>query len=610
MYPSVMKAAWRWERITWAAPLLAGLVALAVAFSMTGAPGVGSLSGGASPQGAGAAATPELRAIARDTASRRVDVIVQFRSGVAADLGRSAVLANGGRVTRELGLIHGVVANMPAGAAVALADRTEVRAVSINARVEKSGVIDPTRLRTSFNQSLRADRAWAQGATGKGVGVAIIDTGIAGDLPDFRVSQTDKTSRVVASAIVNPAADDAGDTFGHGTHIAGIIAGNGTNRDAGDPLAGAYAGVAPDANLISIKADDGQGYATVADVIDGLQFAVDFKADYNIRVVNLSLRSTEAQSYRTDPLNAAVEQAWFAGIVVVAAAGNEGNAPGAVSYAPANDPYVITVGGVDDKGTKDIADDQLAPWSSRGTTQDGFAKPDVVAPGARIVSTLAPNAKYAELCPSCVTDGAYFRVGGTSMAAAVVSGEVATLLQTRPDLTPNQVKATVVKRTRAVNETTSSAGELVDAQGEPLPATVTTTTTVTGAEGAADKAINNPTSDSANGGLRPHELLDPATLLIDFSRASWSRASWSTAADTLRASWSRASWSRASWSRASWSASPQNCADFERASWSRASWSDVDLAWAQAQCVAMDPTRASWSRASWSRASWSSSFDK
>ena len=149
--------------------------------------------------------------------------------------------------------------------------------------------------------------------------------------------------------------------------MAGIIAGNGNNRPDSDPLHGNYIGVAPDANLVSIKIADDEGDATVLDVIYGLQFAVDFKDDYNIRVVNLSLESTEAQSYKTDPLAAAAEAAWFNGIVVVAAAGNRGSDSDAVKYAPGNDPYVISVGAVDDQGTKSTGDDALASWSSRGS---------------------------------------------------------------------------------------------------------------------------------------------------------------------------------------------------------------------------------------------------
>ncbi|MDX6581888.1 MAG: serine protease AprX, partial [Solirubrobacterales bacterium] len=552
----------------------------------------------------------------------------------------------GGVVEQRLELINGFSTTLRASAAQDLAADPAIHAVSLNAAVTSQGTVQPGTLATSFNQSVRANKAWEQGYTGKGVGVAVIDTGIQGNLPDFRVSQSDASSRVIASVVTNPAATTANDTYGHGTHVAGLIAGNGTDRPAGDPLYGRYAGVAPDANLIAIKAADDAGNSSVLDVIDGLQFAIDKRADYNIRVVNLSLKSSVAESYKTDPLDAAVEAAWNSGIVVVAAAGNSGKADDAVSYAPANDPYVITVGGVDDMGTKAIADDFLASWSSRGTTQDGFAKPDLLAPGAHLVSTIPAGSQYTSLCPTCVTDGYYFKVGGTSMAAAVVSGGAADLLQASPDLTPDQVKSQLVRRTRPVYKTETSA-TLVDASGTPVESGADTTTTVVGSELALDKAINRDLArKNVNAGLTPSSLLDPATGLIDYSRASWSRASWSDATDPLRASWSRASWSRASWSRASWSATPESCLDFERASWSRASWSraswsraswsraswsadgmstpdlsaedvaqiDAEIAAAKSDCAALlsaiDPARASWSRASWSRASWSTSFEK
>ena len=194
---------------------------------------------------------------------------------------------------------------------------------------------------------------------------------------------------MIASAVINPARTTAGDAYGHGTHVAGIIAGNARRYKHDEPY-GRYVGTAPDANLIAIKAADENGDATVLDVIYGIQFAIDHKADYNIRVLNLSLQSTIAESYKTDPLDAAVEAAWFSGIVVVAAAGNLGTAADAVNYAPGNDPYVISVGGVDDQGTGRRRR-RVADWSSRGTTQDGFAKPELSAPGAHIVSTLSPG---------------------------------------------------------------------------------------------------------------------------------------------------------------------------------------------------------------------------
>jgi serine protease AprX len=369
------------------------------------------------------------------------------------------------------------------------------------------------RISQPFLRSTRIDRAWPH-ATGKGVGVAVIDTGIAGDHADFQLAGG-RGSRVIASAVTNPCASDANDHFGHGTHVAGLIAGNSLNRTSDKKhLRGRYMGSAPRANLISVKVSDDDGDTTVLDVIYGLQFAVDHKAQFGIRVVNLSLSSTVAESNLTDPLDAAVESAWFSGLVVVAAAGNEGTKGDAVAYAPANDPYVITAGALDDRGTWSIRDDVLAPWSSRGLTQDGIRKPEVLASGARLVSTLAPGSDFTELCPACVVDGEYFRVSGTSMSAAVVSGIAALMLEKNPGWTPNQVKGAMVATLKEV----PGAGAAVDAAG----------------------ALSG--SGPANVGLTPNTLIDPATGLIDWNRASFRRASFRDASGSpLQASWSRAS---------------------------------------------------------------------
>jgi serine protease AprX len=454
----------------------------------------------------------------------------------------------GGNVTRDLHIINAVVATLPAAGARDLAARPEIHAVTLN------GAVKPKwgdTLATSFNQSIQAGELWGgrgTNGTGKGVGVAVVDTGIAGDLADFRTSSVDKTSRVVASAVVNPDALNAGDGYGHGTHVAGIIAGDSNNRVLSDPLRGRYSGVAPDANLISIKAADEAGNSTVLDVIYGIQFAVDHQDDFNIRVLNLSLESTVADSYKTDPLDAAVEAAWFKGIVVVAAAGNRGTDADAVSYAPGNDPYAISVGAVDDMGTKGITDDRMAAWSSRGTTQDGVAKPDLFAPGARIVSNLAPGSAFTALCPTCIVDGQYIRAGGTSMAAPMVSGLVAILLEIKPTLTPDQVKGILMVSGRALTE------RINEVSGQ-----------------AAVKELGVwPVRLQPNRDLTPNNLIDPATGDIDYTRSSWSRSSWSEAGELLRSSWSRSSWSRSSWS----SQNPQTDAvDPSRSSWSRSSWS-------------------------------------
>ena len=494
-------------------------------------------------------AAPALERLAGTDAGREVEVVLQLRPGHELGEGLRLVEAAGGHVTRELPIISGLGAEIQAGRAAALAGEPAVRAVSLNGRVEPTDHDKSAKqLATAYNQSIGSDKVWKaeEKPTGKGIGVAVIDTGIDGSLVDFRVSEKDTRSRVVASAVANPRAQTAGDTYGHGTHVAGLIAGNGRHRSSKDRLDGRYVGVAPDANLISVKVSDDEGYASVIDVIDGLQFVLDNKDRFNIRVVNLSLNSSVAESYRTDPLDAAVEEAWFNGLVVVAAAGNRGTDANSVSYAPANDPYVITVGGVDDRGTKKIGDDTLADWSSRGPTQDGFSKPEVLAPGAHLVSTLAPGSEFARACPACVTESAYFRVGGTSMATGVVSGAAALIVQRHPEWSPDQVKGAILNRLR-------------DVPG-------------TGAEVAVDQATKAKRSELlANVGLTPSNYIDPATGSIALSRARWSRARWSDATELLRARWSAASFScgdcssraqtdgveqtRARWSRARWSAS-------------------------------------------------------
>jgi serine protease AprX len=565
-------------RIRWRIPTaLASLATLAL---------LPAAATGAAPGPAPAKASPQLAKLAAKAPQKRLEVLVQLQPGVSTTTGRALLAAENGRVLgRDLPIINGFGAKLPAGDALDLAARPQVKAVSLNggARVadttatEQAGEVstEPASgtnggcpattdtaapaldvplasrdnwataayLKSAWPHSIRAASNWNE-TTGKGVGVAVLDTGIAGDMVDFRAAANARTSRVVASAVVNPCANDGRDGYGHGTHVAGLIAGNGTNYPVGHPLYGRYMGVAPDANLISVKVADEDGGTSVLDVLYGIQFVVDHKDAYGIRVLNMSLSSTTAESYKTDPLDAAVEAAWSAGIVVVAAAGNEGAASDAVSYAPGNDPFIITVGGVDDRTTRTYADDVLAPWSSRGVTQDGVAKPEILAPGTRMQSTLSRGSDFAAACPQCVVDGTYFQVGGTSMATALVSGAVALMLEERPTLTPDQVKWMLVK---TANPLQSGGAELdvQDALDIPRPLLSSLVSTLE----------------------RNTTLLDPVTGVVDWTRASWRGASWRSADGTA----ADAGWSGASW-RCDCSLTPSGAVDSLRASWRGASW--------------------------------------
>jgi serine protease AprX len=510
---------------------------------VTGAAGSAAL---VSAPSSGTLSAPLAR-LAADRPKARVEVIVQLAHGAGLTSGRALVRSLGGHPGPSLPIINGMSARITAAGARRLAASPLVRVVSLNAAIKTQAIAlppAPWALSTTFDQSVGATGLWRR-TTGQGVGVAVIDTGIAGDLPDFRTGRLNSTSRVVASAVIDPGASTAKDTYGHGTAVAGLIGGNGDNRALLGPLWGQYAGTAPNANLISIKIADDSGQSTILDAIYGLQFAVDHQNQYNIRVVNLSFRSTTPGSYTTDPLDAAAEQAWLHGIVVVAAAGNMGTASDAVFYAPGNDPYVLTVGAVDEQGTPRTADDVTASWSSQGTTQDGFRKPDVLAPGAHIVSTLAPGSDFASSCPSCVTGGAYFQASGTSLAAPIVAGIAADLVAAHPDWTPAQVKGAIVNTAVPVSDGAHEVNAV-----------------------AADAAGADQLTSDQN--LTPSTLIDADTGSIDYSTGSWSTASWSTATDPLTASWSTASWSCEDCSPAS-----GGSVDPTTASWSALGWTTM-----------------------------------
>jgi serine protease AprX len=350
-----------------------------------------------------------------------------------------------------------------------------------------------TSLASTFVPTVRADSVWDLGYKGSGVTVAIVDSGI-GD-----TGNSDFGKRILTNVSFNSHAAYTIDKFGHGNHVAGIVGGNGANS------AGKWMGVAPEVNLLNVKFSDDTGQAKEKDLVDALAWVYDNRSTYNIRVVNISATVGTAMSYKESPTAAAVEQLWFAGVVVVVSAGNRGGEACSVCYPPAADPFVITVGAVDDAGTPALNDDFGKEWSSVGTTTDGETKPDIMAPGAHIVSYM-PRGSLRNQAPQNIVDKHYFQMGGTSMAAPMVTGVVALLLEARPDITPDQVKWLLRTTSRPYLN-----------QPEGTPGIVDALSAVTYSESIA----------MANQGLAPSPLLDPDTGSISYSNTLWSNTLWS-----------------------------------------------------------------------------------
>jgi serine protease AprX len=344
---------------------------------------------------------------------------------------------HGGEVTSRLDVIRGVGAVLPLSAVAALQAEAGITSVFPNADVRLADVVSkgandiPS---TDYPEVVGADLVWQEGNLGNGVTVAVVDTGLGWHPGLFLDAKGRVRDRVVGWVDFVDGKKLPRDPNGHGTHVAGIIANS--QKDA----AGEYDGVAPDVNLVGVRVLDEKGGSTYERVIKGIQWVIDHKDKYNIGVMNLSLVSAAQSPYWADPLNQAVMQAWADGIVVVTAAGNAGPAPMTVGV-PGNTPYVITVGAFTDNYTPmDWSDDYITPFSAAGPTMDAFVKPDVVAPGAHMVSTIMPGAKLTREYPNNKVNPFYFEMAGTSQATAVVSGIAALVLAQNPDLTPDEVK--------------------------------------------------------------------------------------------------------------------------------------------------------------------------
>ncbi|MEO7158148.1 MAG: S8 family peptidase, partial [Vicinamibacterales bacterium] len=407
----------------------------------------------ASAEAAGRRAKLSSDLAARLTAgsSGDVDVIV---SGSVEKIGRIAE-RHGLRIKKQLS--SGAVFSVSTAKLDALSLDDEIDVVSANAIVRSAMAL--TTAVTGADAALAGQIATLGKVNGSGIGVAVIDSGIA-DHPALQ-------NRVVANVDFTDPRGRGYDYYGHGTHIAGIIAARAFNNSG----EGADSGMAPAAHLINLKVLDSNGAGEAADVIEAIDWAVKYRRQYGIRVINLSLGAVPTLSYTLDPICLAVKRASEAGLVVVASAGNYGQTPegklvaGSIT-SPGISPYAITVGATRTQGTLDTSDDEVAPWSSKGPTADNIIKPDLVAPGSKIVSTAVKGSTLTSMFPDRLLDGPgardYFPMSGTSMSAAVVSGAVALLLDSQSNLTPFQVKVAL----QASAHFLPSAGLLVGGAGE------------------------------------------------------------------------------------------------------------------------------------------------
>jgi serine protease AprX len=547
-------------------------------------------------------------------ASGNVDVIVTSVDGSAASAA-DAVLAVGGSVDTELDLIGGVSATVPVDALEVLTANPSMLSVTTNALLHFSSAgwedassitrYNPKKYNGSmYNVAVNDTYSaayWNAGYTGEGVDIALIDSGVVPvdglTYPGKVVNGPDLSFESQSDAFRYL------DTYGHGTHLAGIIAGR-ASAATGNPTLAAkdhFMGMAPDARLVSLKVADHEGATDVSQVIAAIDWVVQHRNDngLNIRVLNLAFGTDSTQSYLLDPLAHAVEQAWNAGIVVVVAAGNDGNT--APLRNPAMDPYVIAVGAADGHGGQNSQMMQT-DFSSCGT-EDRHV--DLVAPGQSIVSLRNPGSSADTDYSTAVVADRFFLGSGTSQASAVVSGAAALVIEQRPDITPDQLKMLLMDNTTYLR----SADDLC--QGAGLLNLWYTYLAPTPRSAAATQAHEPATGLGSLEASRGSDNLEHEGVVLegeqDIFGNVWDGTSWSTAA-ALGTSWSGGDWNGTSWSGTSWSGTSWSGTSWSGTSWSGTSWSGTSwsgTSWSDKYWSGTSWSGTSWSGTSWSGTSWS-----
>ena len=460
-----------------------------------------------------------------------------------------------GKPTHALGIVGGASAVVSGRGVLALANDPDIESVVSDRTLRAS--FDP--IAAAVTESgpgileVGAPAVWTQyGVTGRGVGVAVVDSGVAGhpDLAGRIVAAVDFTSATTSASPV-----PLGDPGGHGTHVAGLVAGDGTAS------AGAYVGVAPGASIVDVRVIRADGTSDLSTVLRGLQWILENRRTYNIRVANLSLGAPMATSYTQDPLATAAEILSFSGVLVVAAAGNGGPAGGTV-LSPASDPYVLTVGALDDAGTSDPSDDSVATFSARGPTADGIAKPDLAAPGRKMVSLRSPGSTLDLLYPDRQVSTAplappeYFRLSGTSMAAPVVAGVAALMFERNPTLTAGQVKHRLRETATALpfgSATTTGAGM------------VSAPRAVAAVDPALDYSAYRVTDAFA----------EDAYPLVSGQRIAWRDLGYNAGVDSKGLPWAAVDWSNVTWDTITWENITWETFDWVTITWETVTWETI-----------------------------------
>jgi serine protease AprX len=531
-----------------------------------------------------------------------VRVVVTAATGGVAAAAR-AVTASHGTVRAPLPVVDGVSATVPAADLGRLAHQPGLRAVTLDRVGRFSGYsVDGVTTASSFVSTTGAGQAaWQRGYTGQGIGVAVLDTGIS-PMPD-----------VAGRVVYGPDLSGEGsiiDTYGHGTVMGGIIAGNGA--DSARRSGGAYTGVAPKATLVSVKTAGANGAVDVSTVLQGMSWISAYADQFNIRVLSLSWGTPSTQDPSVDPVDYAVERLWKQGIVVVVAAGNNGPNVSTITK-PGDDPAVLTVGAFDDRQNNDLSDDAIPGWSSRGPTAQGINKPDVVAPGRYIIAPRSYGSTIEQAYPRALFSPSYIRGSGTSEATAVTAGVVALMLQAHPTWTPDQVKSALKRTANPIS------GYGVHGQGAGR---INLVGAMTVDPGAAIQQVVAGTGlgslEASRGGQNVQTSCNGVITLIQgevdarcepWDGSAWTGSAWTGSAWTGSAwtgsAWTGSAWTGSAWTNASWTGSAWTGGAWTGASWQGSAW--TGSAWTGSAWTGSAWTGSAWTGSAWTGSAWTGS---